>query len=148
MKVILLEDVTSLGTAGSVAEVADGYGRNFLLPRGLALAATPGNMKNLEKTRAEIAKKQQRLHGEAQTLAKKLEATPVTLSARAGEEGRLHGSITTQDIADALAAKGIEIDKRKLHLDEPIKVLGSHTVKVRLSSQVEAALPVEVVAAA
>ncbi len=145
MKVILLEDVVNVGRAGTVAEVADGHGRNFLIPRKLALPATPGNMKNIEKTRTEIAKKQNRLKSEAQNLAKRLEASPLSLTAHAGEEGRLHGSITTQHIADALAEKGVEVDKRKIHLDEPIKVLGSHTVKVKLAPDVEANLIVEVV---
>jgi large subunit ribosomal protein L9 len=144
MKVILLEDIPSIGAAGAVVEVTGGYGRNFLFPKGLAIPATPGNMKGLEKTRAEIAKKQNRLRGEAEMLAKKLEATPLTMSGHAGEDGRLHGSITSQDIADALAAKDLAVDKRKIHLDEPIRVIGSHTVKIKLAPGVEASLQVEV----
>lgn len=146
MKVILLEEMDNLGEAGEIVKVADGYGRNYLMPRGLAIPATPGNMKNLEKTRAEIAKKQSRVKAEAEKLAKDLEANPLQITARAGEEGRLHGSITTQDIAEALQARGTEVDRRKIHLEEPIKVLGSHQVKVRLGPDVEASLPLEVVA--
>lgn len=145
MKIILLEDVNNLGRAGAVVEVAAGYGRNFLVPRKLAIAATAGSMRNLEKTRGEIAKKQNRLLSEAQVLGKRLEATPLTMPAHVGEEGRLHGSITTHDIAEALAAQGIEVDRRKIHLEEPIKVIGSHTVKVRLAPEAEATLTVEVV---
>jgi large subunit ribosomal protein L9 len=145
MKVILLEEVANVGKAGAVVEVAGGFGRNFLIPRRLALSATRGNMKNLEQTRAEIAKKQSRLQKQAQALVKHLESSPLVVSAHAGEEGRLHGSVTTHDISQALAAKGIEIDRRKIHLEEPIRVLGSHTVKIRLSAEVEAALTVEVV---
>ncbi|NIM04357.1 MAG: 50S ribosomal protein L9 [Armatimonadetes bacterium] len=146
MKVILLEEIAGLGEAGTVTEVAGGYGRNFLIPRGLALQATARNMKNLEHTRAEITKKQGRLQSEAQALAQRLESAPLKIPARAGEEGRLHGSITTHDIAEALAAQDIEVDRRKIHLEEPIKVLGSHSVKIKLSKEVEAALTLEVVA--
>jgi len=145
MKMILLEEVPSLGRAGAVVEVAGGYGRNFLIPGRLALPATPGNMKNLERMRAEIAKKQARFQTEASALAQRLESAPLVMPARAGEEGRLHGSITTHDIAEALAAQGVEVDRRKIHLEEPIKVIGSHPVKIKLNPEVEAALTVEVV---
>jgi len=147
MKVILLEEVAGLGAAGAVVEVAGGYGRNFLFPRGLAIAATPGNLKNLERMRAEIARKRGRLRSETEALAERLEGTPLVLSARAGEDGRLHGSITPQHIADALQARGIEVDRRRIQLQEPIKVLGSHSARVKLSPETEAALTVEVVAA-
>jgi len=146
MKIILLEELDNLGHAGAVVEATGGYARNFLFPKGLALPATPGNMKNLEKTRAEIAKKQNRLQSEAEALGKQLGATHLTMAARAGEEGRLHGSITSHDIAAALAAKGFEIERRKIHLEEAIKVLGAHTVKIKLNPKVEAAVTVEVVA--
>ncbi len=148
MKVILLEAINRVGEAGAVVEVAGGYGRNCLVPKGLAIPATAGNMKNLERTRAAIAKKQARLQTETQALAQRLESAPLVMSARAGEDGRLHGSITTPDIAEALAAQGTEVDRRKIHLEEPIRVVGSHTVKVKLSAEVEAALTVEVQAEA
>ena len=146
MKIILLEELDKLGQAGAVVEAAGGYARNFLFPNGLALPATAGNMKNLEQTRAQIAKKQNRLQSEAEALAKQLGAVQLTMTARAGEEGRLHGSITSHDIAQALAAKGFEIDRRKLHLEEAIKVLGAHAVKIKLNPKVEATVTVEVVA--
>jgi|WetSurMetagenome_2_1015567.scaffolds.fasta_scaffold223395_2 large subunit ribosomal protein L9 len=148
MKVILLEEVIGVGEAGAVVEVAGGYGRNFLLPRNLAISATGSNMKNISQTRAVIAKKQSRNLSEARALAEKLEALALQIPAKAGEEGRLHGTITAHDIAEALKAKGFEIDRRKIHLQEPVKVLGNHSVKIKLASEVEANLPLEVVAEA
>jgi large subunit ribosomal protein L9 len=148
MKVILLEEVIGVGEAGAIVEVAGGYGRNFLLPRSLAIHATASNMKNIAQTRSVIAKKQSRILSEARALAEKLAALALQMPAKAGEEGRLHGTITAHDIAEALKAKGFEIDRRKIHLQEPIKVLGNHSVKIKLASEVEASLPLEVVAEA
>jgi large subunit ribosomal protein L9 len=148
MKVILLEEVIGVGEAGAIVEVAGGYGRNFLLPRNLAIHATASNMKNIAQTRSVIAKKQTRIVSEARALAQKLEATALQIPAKAGEEGRLHGTITAHDIAEALKVHGFELDRRKIHLQEPIKVLGSHSVKIKLASEVEANLPLEVVAEA
>ena len=139
--VILREDVKSLGKAGELVRVKPGYARNYLLPRGLAFEATEGNKKRIAaETRARGARDQ------AERFAATLGAVALTLKGKAGEEGKLFGSITAQDIADALAAQGHQVDRRRIELEHPIKTVGHHTVAVRLHSEVHAEVRVSVVA--
>ena len=146
MEVILREDVQSLGKAGELVRVKPGYARNFLLPKGLAYEATEGNKKRI----AAESRARQARHAtertEAEQLASRLGALTIALVAKAGEGERLFGSITSQDIADAVLAQGIELDKRKIELEHPIKTLGTHTVPVRLHADVQAELAVTVTA--
>ena len=146
MDVILREDVKSLGKAGEMVRVKPGYARNFLLPKGLAFEATEGNKKRIA---AEAKARETRLAGEkaaASAQAAKLGAATVALKGKAGEEGKLFGSITAQDIADGLAAQGLEVDRRRIELEHPIKTLGFHSVAVRLHPEVHAEVKVNVVA--
>jgi large subunit ribosomal protein L9 len=145
MEVILREDVPSLGKAGQLVRVKPGYARNFLLPRGLAFEATEGNKKRIDsEARARVAKQSaERAASEQQAAA--LGSLTVTLRGKAGEEGKLFGSITAQDIATALAELGHAIDKRKLELEHPIKTVGFHSVLVRLHSDVHAEVKVNIV---
>ena len=146
MEVILREDVKSLGKAGELVRVKPGYARNFLLPRGLAFEATEGNKKRIAaETRARGARDQAE-RTEAERFAATLGAVALTLKGKAGEEGKLFGSITAQDIADALASQGHQVDKRRIELEHPIKTVGHHTVAVRLHSEVHAEVRVSVVA--
>ena len=146
MKVILIKDVDNLGRIGDVKEVAPGYARNYLLRRNLVVQATPGQMNRLESLRAIRAKDDARRLSEAQTLAERIAALEVTIPARVGEQGRLFGSVTNQDVAAALKEQhGVDIDRRDVALDEPIRTLGTHTVDVRLGGQVHGQLKVEVV---
>ena len=139
MQVLLLRDVEGLGHNGDVKKVADGYARNFLLPRGLALPATPGSVKAAEQARDAKTRRQARALSEAQALAQMLDGQTVTFQARAGEGDRLYGSITNANIAEALQAKvGREIDKRKIVLEEPLKELGAHTITIHLAPEAEA----------
>ncbi len=144
MKIILLKDVKGLGKEGELVESKIGYARNFLFPKNLALEANPENLKKWEEEQAE----KKRLHAEqkkaAEELKKKLESEKVTLRAKAGEGGRLFGAITTKDIADVLAARGVEIDKKKMEGDV-IKTLGSSEVIVKLFPEVSAKLIINVV---
>jgi large subunit ribosomal protein L9 len=146
MDVILREDVKDLGRAGQLVKVKPGYARNYLLPRGLAYEATEGNRRRIE---AESKARTARLAEErdaSRELAERLAAVPVTLSRKAGEGGRLFGSITSQDIADALAGAGVVIDKRKIELEHPIKTTGLHTVQVNLHHEVKGEIRLTVVA--
>lgn len=146
MEVILREDVKALGKAGELVKVKAGYGRNYLLPQGLAYEATEGNRKRIA---AESKARETRLtaeRSEAQTFAARLSGATISLARKAGEEGRLFGSITAQDIADALAAQGHTVDRRKIELTQPIKALGTHTVPIRLHADVHADVQVSVVA--
>ena len=136
MQIILQEDVEQLGTRGQVVEVAEGYARNFLLPRKLALAATPANLKRLEKMRAVFAKREANEKESAQKLAELLGSVTLPLSRKAGENDQLFGSVTSGDVADALAAQGYTIDKRKIQLDEPIKLVGEYQVPIKLHRDV------------
>jgi large subunit ribosomal protein L9 len=148
MKIILLQDVEKLGQQGDVISVKDGYARNFLIPRKLAWAASAPNMRRLNHEKKVWDVKNIKEKEKAVALKGKLEALRVTIAARAGEENLLYGSITAQQIAEALERKGILLDRRKVHLDEPIKRIGTHDVKVHLHRDVEAVVRVEVVAAA
>lgn len=144
MEVILREDVPSLGRAGDLVKVKDGYGRNYLLPRQLAFEATEGNKKRIAAEQKAKAAKAAEERQHAQAFATTLAGLELTLKGKAGEEGKLFGSITSQDIADALAKKGHVLDKRKIVLEHPIKTTGFHSVPVRLHLEVHAELRVNV----
>jgi large subunit ribosomal protein L9 len=144
MQIILQEDVEKLGTRGQVVEVKAGYARNFLLPRKLALEASPGNMKRLEKMRAVFAKKEASEKGDATKLAELLAGVSLELTRKAGENDQLFGSVTSADISDALAAKGFTIDKRKITLAEPIKVIGEYDIPLKLHREVSTAVKLAV----
>ena len=147
MEVILREDVKSLGKAGALVRVKPGYARNFLLPQGLAYEATEGNKKRLAAESKAREAKAAVGRSEAQAAADRLSGTTITIEAKAGEGDRLFGSITAQDIADALEKAGHSVDKRKIELEHPIKQLGEHSVPVRLHSEVHASVRVIVVQA-
>ncbi|MCX8026970.1 MAG: 50S ribosomal protein L9 [Thermodesulfovibrionales bacterium] len=144
MQVILKEDVKNLGKAGEVVTVKDGYGRNFLLPRGLAIDATLKNIRQLEHQKRMILQRAKKLANDAQSLADRLSSVSVTIFAKAGEEDRLFGSVTSADISESLKQHGFEIDKKKIILEEPIKRLGEHTVKVKLHPEISVELKVVV----
>jgi large subunit ribosomal protein L9 len=144
--VILREDVKSLGKAGELVRVKPGYARNYLLPRGLAFEATEGNKKRIAAETRARGLRNQAERTEAERAAAELSGITVTLTGKAGEEGKLFGSITAQDIAAALAAQGHQVDRRRIELEHPIKTLGSHTVGVRVHPEVHAEVRVSVVA--
>lgn len=144
MKVIFIKDVKGQGKKGQVKEVSEGYAQNFLLPRGIARPATDGNMKTLDNQKAAEDRRKQEEKAEAEALAKKLEAEVTELKAKSGEGGRLFGAITSKQIAEALAAKGLKVDKRKIELDEPIRTLGVTQVTVKVHPEVKATLKVQV----
>ena len=146
MEVILKEDVANLGHRGDVVKVADGYGRNFLLPRKLALQATLANKAVIEQMKAAAARRSAEEKVQAQALVAKLEPLTLSFTRKSGENGQLFGSVTTADIASELAAKGFEIDRRKIQLSEPIKSLGNFTVSVKLHREVTAHVGVHVAA--
>ncbi|MDQ3955327.1 MAG: 50S ribosomal protein L9 [Actinomycetota bacterium] len=147
MKVILADDVENLGRKGDVVTVADGYARNFLVPKGLALFATKGSLRQAELMRRAREEKERRVREEAQARVGRLGATPVYISARAGEEGRLFGSVTKGDVARAIEEQLEEkIDRTQIRLDDPIRSLGTHTVEIRLHDDVNGAVNVEVIA--
>ncbi len=136
MEVILREDIEKLGSRGDVVKVAPGYARNFLLPKRLAVEATESNKKIVEQERQAHLRKEAKLKGEAEDLAKIMSGVSVTITQKAGENDQLFGSVGSKDVADALAAKGYNIDRRKVQLDEPIKQLGEFKVPVRLHREV------------
>lgn len=147
MQVILLKDVKELGKAGQVVKVADGHGRNFLIPRGLAKEATEGGLADLQHKKEVEAKKKETELKAAQTLKAKLEEKDLTIKVKAGEGGRLFGSVTSADIADVLQKSGVKLDKRDIQLKDHIKELGVHTVSIKLHREVTAKLKVKVVEA-
>ena len=147
MKIVLREDVESLGHKGDLLDVADGYARNFLVPRGLAMKATKGVVKQAESMRRSRTARDERDRGSAEEIAARLTGARIEVLARSGEGGRLFGSVTSSDIADAVQkATGVELDRRKIELAEPLKELGPAEVSVRLHPDVAASLQVEVVA--
>ncbi|MCC6338588.1 MAG: 50S ribosomal protein L9 [Acidimicrobiia bacterium] len=147
MKIVLRSDVENLGTKGDLVEVRDGYARNFLVPRGLAIVATPGAERQAAAMRRNREAREVRERAAAAELAEVLGSRRIEVGARAGEGGRLFGSVTTADIAEAVAAQfDVELDRRKVGLDEPIKELGEHEMPVRLHTDVEAVLRITVVA--
>ncbi len=145
MQVILKENVKNLGNVGDLVNVKDGYARNFLIPKGLAVEANPKNIKMLEHERKKIQELARKAKLSAEGLASKIGDTTVVITAKAGEENRLFGSVTAMDIAEALKKQGIEIDKRKIILEEPIKRLGNYTVKIKLHPDITSQLNVQVV---
>jgi len=145
MKVILTDEIRGLGTRGDVVTVKDGYARNYLIPKNLAREATAGNLKSIEQERKKWALLAQQEKDVAQKAAASVQGVKVTIAKRVGEHGNLFGSVTANDIADALVARGIEVDKRRIELAHPIKTLGTHDVDVRLHREVSAHIQVEVV---
>lgn len=145
MKVILREDVDKLGRMGDLVNVADGYARNFLLPRNRAALATTKNIKSLEHEKRVIADRIKKEKMAAEEEAKKISAVSVSIPVQVGEEGKLFGSVTSKDIADAIAAQGFEIDKRRIQLEKPIKEIGTFMVPVKVHHDVTAQVKVEVV---
>lgn len=145
MKVILTDEIRGLGTRGDVVTVKDGYARNYLIPKNLAREATTGNLKSVEQERKKWALLAQQEKAVAEKAAASVQGVKVTIAKRVGEHGNLFGSVTANDIADALVARGIEVDKRRIELAHPIKTLGTHDVDVRLHREVSAHVQVEVV---
>ena len=145
MKVILLDDVTKLGRRGEVRDVSDGYARNFLIPKKLALSATAGNLKNLGHIKQQHEAKADRIKTDADALRGRIEALTYEERRQASEEGKLFGSVTSQDLVDFLAKNGLKIERRRVQLDEPIKTLGETSVPIRVHSEVTAQLKVSVV---
>ena len=145
MKVILTEEIRGLGTRGDVVNVKDGYARNYLLPKNLAREATAGNMKSIEQERKKWAQLAQQEKTVAEKAAASVQGMKITVQKRVGENGQLFGSVTANEIADALEAKGVEVDKRRIELAHAIKSIGTHDVDVRLHREVTAHIQVEVV---
>jgi large subunit ribosomal protein L9 len=145
MKVILKSDVKDLGQVGEVINVKDGFARNFLVPQGLAVEASTKNVKVFEHEKKKIQEMARKVKSGAAGLAEKISEAKIIIKAKAGEEDKLFGSVTSMDIADALKSEGIEIDKKKIQLDEPIKRIGEYTVAIKLHSEISAQLNVQVV---
>jgi len=145
MKLILREDVHNLGKSGALVTVKDGFGRNFLLPRQMAVLANEQNVKQLEHEQAVIAARQAKLKAGADEEAKRISGVHVKIARKVGEQDKLFGSVTALDIAEVLAAQGQKVDRRHIHLPEPIKALGSFEVEIRLHRDVVAKVKVEVV---
>ncbi len=144
MQVILTDDVFQLGKRGEVVKVADGYGRNYLIPRRLAIPVTPGNLKMIEQQRIAMAKKEAKFKEEAQVLAGELNQVHLIVSRKAGDTGALFGSVTSKDLADLLATQGIHIDRRKILMEQPAKSIGNYSIEVRPHSEVQAIITVSV----
>ncbi len=145
MKVILIQEVENLGPAGKTVEVSDGYGRNYLIPRKLAVLATPSAIKHYEILRKKAEQKLAKEHDQLKALAEKIQAMEIAIKVEAGESGKLYGAVTSADIAEAIRAKaGIEIDRRKIGLDEPIKTVGDYEIPIKFLSGIEAKLKLRV----
>ncbi len=142
MKVIFIEDVPNTGQKGEIKEVTSGYARNYLIPKGLALEATPGRLKDLEMKEKTRARKSAKESGEAKKVADKIEGKTVTIKAKTGEGGKLFGSVTSADIVALLAGSGVQLDKKKIALEEPIKTLGEHNVLIKLHPEITASITV------
>ncbi len=145
MKIILRADVENLGSLGEVVSVRPGYGRNFLIPQGLAMAATPGNLKSFELERRKLQARMDALRAEAEALFSKLNGITLLIPMRVGDNDKLYGSVTSHIIGDALAGMGLEVDRRRILFDHAIRTLGEHPVRVRLHADITAALTVKVV---
>ena len=145
MEIILREDVENLGHRGDVVKVAAGFGRNYLLPRGLAVQITPGNLQQLEHEKRVLESRQKKERAGAEALRARYDEVQVTIARKVGEADALYGSVTNADIAEALAAQGLAVDKRKIQLAEPIRALGSFKVPVKLHRDVQAQIQVLVV---
>jgi large subunit ribosomal protein L9 len=146
MKLILREDVYNLGKSGELVNVKDGYARNYLLPRNLGMLANAANVRQLEHEKQVIEARQKKLKGVSQELGKKLEGATVKISRKVGDQDKLFGSVTALDIAEVLAAQGLKIDRRLIHLPDPIKTAGQFDIEVRLHREVTAKIKVEVLA--
>ena len=146
MQLILKQTVEHLGEEGDIVNVKPGYGRNYLMPQGMAITATKGNLSQLAIAKVAIDARKKHQRDEAEALAKKLEACVITLEMRVGEENKLYGSVTSSDLADKLAEQGLVIDRRKIVLDEPIKTVGETSVTVKVGYQVTARVKVNIVA--
>ncbi|MBU2498475.1 MAG: 50S ribosomal protein L9 [Proteobacteria bacterium] len=145
MKIILTKDMDALGLAGEIFNVAKGYARNYLIPQGFAVEATEQNFKLLEKLRKKIEVKKIKAKEDAETVKKRMADLVVTISQKVGEEDKLYGSVTTMDIAAQLEKQGVNIDRRKINLDRPIKTLGEYAVHVKLHPEVTGSLKVVVI---
>jgi large subunit ribosomal protein L9 len=145
MKVILKEDVKTIGNMGEIVDVADGFARNYLVPKGLAAEANVKNIRSMEHEKKIIQEKSKKIKASAQSLSEQIANMTITMKAKAGEDGKLFGSVTSMDIAEQLKNEGLEIDKKKIYLDEPIKRLGTYAVNVKLHSDVSAQLTIQVV---
>jgi large subunit ribosomal protein L9 len=145
MQVILKEDVHNLGKAGELVKVKPGFGRNYLIPQGKAMVATAANVKQIEHEKKVIAAKQVQLGKDAQAIADKLASVEVQIERQVGEEDKLFGSVTSRDIESALKDKGVTIDHRKVHMPEPIKTIGYHTVEIKLGTGITGKIKVVVV---
>jgi large subunit ribosomal protein L9 len=145
MKIILQKSVDKLGHPGDIVEVADGYARNYLMPRGLAVKATRGGVKHVDSLKRAHAVRVNQAKAEAEQVASRLASTPIKVRAHAGEEGKLFGSVTASDIAAAIDSQtGVRVDRHDVHLDEPIRSVGAHEVRVHLFPEVDPVLTVEV----
>ena len=144
MKVILTDDIKGLGHRGNIVNVAPGYARNYLLPKALALPVTEGNTKRLEQEKHRYDARMSKEKYQAQDVGKAMEGLTVIIKKKAGEHDALYGSVTSAELAEALAAKGISVDKRKIELEEPIKRLGRHTVHIKLHRDVSVGVTVDV----
>ena len=147
VKVVLRQDVDHLGDRGQIVNVAPGYARNYLIPKGLAYTATEGNLQVLELEKRAWARREAKDAEEARGLAQRISGVQITVTKRAGENGLLYGSVTSSEIAELLAAQGVTVDRRKIRLDDPIKQVGTFTVPVRLHRQVTADVSLQVLAA-
>jgi large subunit ribosomal protein L9 len=145
MKIILRDDVERLGQKGDIITVKDGYARNFLIPRGLALRATPGNMRTFEEEKKQLDVREHKTRRLADQFAKKLRSVSITATVSVGDEDRVFGSVTAQTISNLLKEKGFDIDKKKILLEEPIKALGVYTIPIKLHSDVQGKVKVWVV---
>ena len=146
MKVVLRQDVESLGERGQVVNVKAGYARNYLLPRKLAFEATPGNLRTLELHKKVWHARDSRELGEAQALAARISSVRIQVAKKAGEHDTLYGSVTTAEIADLLGKAGFEVDRRKIHVADPIKTLGNHQIQVKIHRQLSVAVNLQVIA--
>lgn len=145
MEVILMEDIDRLGKRGSIVTVADGYGRNYLLPQRRAIRATPGNRRWFEQEERQATVRAEKARREAERLKKKIDKLSLTVIVQAGEDDKLFGSVTSQTIAQLLKEQGLDVDRRKIVLEEPLRELGVYTIPIRLHSEVEAQIKLWVV---
>ncbi len=145
MKVILKEDVAALGKTGEMVTVADGYARNYLLPRGLAVEASSKHVKLLEHQKKLIQDRMKKQKGKAQQLAEQLSTLSVSIARKAGDEERLYGSVTSRDIEAALRAEGVQVDRKQILLDEPIKRLGEYSIKIKVHPEVTTSVTIRVI---
>ncbi len=146
MRILLTEDIEKLGTVGDEVTVKDGYGRNFLIPQGKAILATPKNLKQFNHQKSIVQRKLKKLQGDAQTIADQIGSIALSVKKKVGDQGKLFGSVTSQEIGDLLKGKGIEIDRRKIQLSEPIKTLGDFKVPIKLHPEVIAEINLNVAA--